>query len=267
MKACEATPDLIIPVGWSSEVRAALRRVFFQSFRLDSDESPFLPMIALQAYAEGKGTPPQSREVVETHPFHSRERIDDSCYPYLEGSDIEPYRIRWSGSWLRYGSWLAEPQSIDRFSGPRIVIREILGTPPSLLRCALLEETMLYNKSVLHILPRQPERRNLLLALLAVLNSSLASFIILQRGRKSQRKLFPKVVNDDLKDFPIPFSFFDKCQRLAGMASDLCTPDGPAAEMVNAAQDEIDREVFKLYRLKPPDIEVIQNCLRTRLPS
>ena len=62
---------------------------------------------------------------------------------------------------------------------------------------------------MLHILPRNQddETENQLLALLGILNSNLASFVIMQRGRKSQRRIFPKIVNDDLKDFPLPFVF------------------------------------------------------------
>ena len=66
--------------------------------------------------------------------------------------DVMRYQYRHSGSYLKYGPWLAEPQKIERFSGTRILIREIINSAPYILNSCAIEERALYNKSIIHIL-------------------------------------------------------------------------------------------------------------------
>ncbi len=253
-QVCEATPDMQIPVGWKPEVRAVLDKIHKNALLLGSADSPFLPMIALQAYAEGKGEPPQLAYDVENHVFHSSVKLSDDYYPYLEGGDIARFSVKWSGTYLRYGPWLAEPQTLDRFSGPRVVLREVLSPKPYILKAAFIDGIYLYNKSVLHILPKATIERSCFYALVAILNSKLASFVILQQGRKSQRKLFPKIVNDDLCDFPLPARFYDYATDLAEKAAMMTSN---AFESLN----EIDKLVYEAYGLNEEEIKAIEATL------
>jgi hypothetical protein len=203
---CIRTADRQIPSQWKADTSDVLRQIVNNSIPL-SESGLFEPRIALQAYAKGLGTPPQTAEVVRDHPFDALEQIDETYLPYLQGKDISRNCLDWGGSFLSYGPWLAEPQKLEHFTGPRIVLREILGAKPHLFQAAFTEETFLYNKSVLHILPRGVCTTVELKALLEILLSPLGSFVLMHTGRKSQRRLFPKILSADLRDFPIPKDF------------------------------------------------------------
>jgi hypothetical protein len=203
---CTKTPDRRIPLFWNAATASILSRIFEHSTPL-SESGLFMPRIALQAYAKGLGTPPQTDKIVREHPFDAVERVDESYLPYLQGRDISRNEVCWSGSYLSYGPWLAEPQKLEYFNGPRIVLREILGPSPYLFQAAFVDKTFLYNKSVLHILPQGECTHLDLQALLHILLSPLGSFVLKHTGRKSQRRLFPKIVSADLRDFPIPKHF------------------------------------------------------------
>ena len=171
---------------------------------LKNDSAQFKASIGLQAYGKDRGNPAQSAEVVASHPFHSDQKHSDLHIPYLEGKDVSPFIIRWGGQFIHYGPWLAECPPLSRYQDARLIVREILGTKPRLFQAAVTSEPFVYNRSILQIHPLSDQGKNQLRALAAILNSSLAGFWLQQRGRKAQRKLFPKIVVHDLNDFPIP---------------------------------------------------------------
>ena len=228
-------------ISISDESRTSPLLNFASQLTLGSPESPFTPRIAIQAYAEGKGVPPQTKEVVATHPFHVTHKVDEMTFPYLEGRDIKRFSVAHSGGWLRYGEWLSEHQPLSRFSGPRIVMREVLGKTPHLIQAAYVEETMIYNKSVIHILPKEGVPSEWIWALVAILNSPLVSKFISERGNKSQRKLFPKVVLGDVKGIPLPHHFQSHVEKLAALAKERTA--GYSQEL----EEEIERRVEEAY--------------------
>lgn len=219
---CLNFPSAIIPTKLTTTARDALTIILNNSTPLGNKDSPFLPRIALQAYAEGKGIPSQSAADVKNRIFDLKEKSDSSAIPYLQGRDIGQFKVNWSGGYLKYGPWLAESQDLKYFSGPRILLREILGPPTNPLIAAYTKETYLYNKSVLHILPRSSSTTETeMLGLLGLLYSDVASLIINHLGRKSQRQLFPKIVLEDLYYFPIPKSFKETKNELALITKEL----------------------------------------------
>jgi methylase of polypeptide subunit release factors len=246
---CRAQPGQLIPIEWSTPVARVWRHLGALSTVVDSPLG-FAPRIALQAYAVGKGTPPQSPADVANHIFHSRHPGGEDHYRYLNGGDVRRYRIQWSGEYLHHGPWLAEPQRIDRFHSPRIVIREILGALPYAIAATYTTTPYLYNKSILHIGGASPEA---LRALLVILNSRLGTFILRTRGRKGARGLFPKILADDLKSFPLPPRFENHIIPLASLAppEDLPTPC-PADD---ARRDDA---VFQAYEFDAESIATVE---------
>jgi len=253
---CLKTPSASISINWSPSGAEIIDLMQANSCALGAEDSNFVPMIALQAYARGKGFPAQTELASKQKIFHSDSKLGPEYLPYLEGSDISRYDLSWSGAFLRYGPWLAEPQSLERFEGPRIIIREIINAAPYLLNATYVDEIYLYNKSVLHILPQRRATQEDLLALLAILNSKLASYYLLQKGRKTQRTIFPKIVNKDLKDFPIPNSFLAHRAQLALLARKALDANSPAAK-----EAEIDQAVFACYQLKNSHVKLIESEL------
>lgn len=267
-------PDKMIPTFWSQDLSILYHTIKKNSVALNASRR-FLPRIALQAYSVNKGTPPQTAQQVKQHVFHTTNSGHKNALRYLKGQDIKRYSISWSGEYLIYGPWLAEPQKLEWFSGPRIILREVLDRPPYLLRAAYTEETFLYNKSALHILPINGTSRDELLALLAILNSKFASFILCLQGRKAQRSLFPKIVRDDLGDFPLPIRFADICATLARkVESFLNEPKkAPPSQLQldfgkdfaftenHDFQGRIDEIVFDSYKFNKKDRKAIDDFL------
>jgi SAM-dependent methyltransferase len=225
---------------------------------LGDETSPFVSRIALQAYTVGKGEPPQPADFLKTRPFDLKEKVDDSTFPYLEGADVGRYQLRWSGGYLKHGPWLADPQPIARFQGPRIVLREILGVLPYLIQATYLQDTYLYNKSILHILPRSSAAAELLFILLAAINSKFGSAYFLTHGRKTQRRLFPKIVNDDLKNFPLPnFKSIQAKEIIVASGRRLDT-----ATNLAELDSQLDQLVYSLYDLKNSEVLAIEEMVK-----
>ena len=214
-KICLEKMNSRIPTIWDDETEKLFLHLNEHSQKL-SDLS-FIPYIALQAYATGHGTPPQTSADVKNHVFHSKTKSSDEYIPYLEGKDIQRYNLNWSGNFLRHGIFLSDPQPLIRYTQPRIILREILNPLPYILMATYTDAPYLYNKSVLHIIHKEQDKEALL-ALLAILNSKTASTILLIKGRKSQRQLFPKIVARDLQEFPLPNNFLEIKSNLANLA-------------------------------------------------
>ena len=266
--ACLKNPGVIIPLNWPKRAEAIFAKLDACTLRLGSRGSGFKPMIALQAYSAGKGVPPQTPEDVKRHIYDRAFKEDADTHPYLQGEDVRRYHLVWSGGYLKYGPWLAEPQSFKRFCGPRILVREITAEPPYLLHACYTDAVYLYNKSVLHILPEDGRDEAHLLALLAILNSKLVSFVLQCRGRKTQRKLFRKIVNDDLRDLPLPDSFERHTPRLAELCRYMMAAVLDHKSLKNQPshlQSQIDSAVFTAYGLNSRLITSVEEALGSTL--
>lgn len=243
-------PELIIPVFWRNKYEALFLDITEKCFSVSSNKSLFTPLIALQAYSLGKGDPPQCKEIVKNHSFHSSSKVDENHIPYLDGKNICSYNINWSDKYLNYGKWLSEFQPIERFMGPRVLVREILNKKPYIVHSCYTDETFLYNRSILHIIAKNNNYQDQTLALNNILNSKFASFLLLLMGRKTQRNLFPKILKSDLADFLLPPTFNDSYSCLA------LNPDLPVLE---SYRKDIDRIVYNFYDLEPKFIDIIEN--------
>ena len=156
----------------------------------------------LQAYEKGKGIPAQTAVDVKNRPYDYDYQYNQDTYKYLEGSDVLRYGISWSGSWLWYGSHLAAPRTFDLFSDEKIIVREITGKYPYCIVATYSDEIYLYNRSNIAIVKREGFNISLKYVT-AILNSALISYYFTKNTAKAERKLFPKIILNDLRLFPI----------------------------------------------------------------
>ncbi len=211
--------------------------------------------VGLQAYEKNKGLPKQSAEDVKNHIFDYNFKFDEKTYPYLTGSDVSRYSYNWSGQWLRYGEWLSQPKKFDQFSLPRLLIREITSPFPKILNATYISEVYLNNKSILNVLEK--DKNYNLKFLLSVLNSKLLSFYHVRQTVKGNRKLFPKIVTKDLKNYPIPkIELLDQSPFI--VLVDKILEFKKKAKDTKALEDEIDRMVYELYGLTEEEIEIVE---------
>ncbi|MBX7143921.1 MAG: N-6 DNA methylase [Oligoflexia bacterium] len=257
VKDCLVRTESEISINGAPQGLDFLQRLVADCIPMGDSASLFHPMIALQAYATGKGKPPQTHEQVAAHCFHSHECQNSDYLKYLEGRDISRYSITWSGNYLRYGPHLAEPQKLSRFTGPRVLVREILGQAPHAIQACYTDEIFLYNKSVLHILPRPGCSAVYLRVLAAILNSRIGTIIIQLQGKKAQRSLFPKLLKKDLHNFPLP-TLESANSSLIKRLDALTSSKFKAGSEIDA---EIDNLVGQLYGLKDHEREQIDRLL------
>ncbi len=156
----------------------------------------------LQAYEKGKGIPKQSAEDVKSRPYDYTYQFNEDTYKYLDGSNVLRYAVNWTGQWLWYGNHLAAPRTLNLFTDEKIIVREITSEFPHCLNAVYTEDTYLYNRSNIAVVKREGQNVSLKY-ILVLLNSSLLSFYFKKNTAKAERKLFPKIILNDLRLFPI----------------------------------------------------------------
>jgi hypothetical protein len=139
-------------------------------------------------------------------------------------------------------------------------LREVLGKAQYLFVATYADECFLYNKSLLHIRHKSDSEKHLL-ALLAVLNSKVGSFLLLMRGAKSQRKLFPKIVLADLKTFLLPAQFELHVEVLAELGK---LRSQSRVDEDDSLDEAIDCRVAQIYGLSPEDSEQMNSVFEGR---
>lgn len=156
----------------------------------------------LIAYEKNKGVPKQTPEDVKNRPYDYSFQYDSSTFKYLNGKDINNFIIEWNNNWLKYGENLAAPRTIDIFSRPRILVREITNSFPNSFVSVYTDQLYLNNRSIINVLNPKDDTISLKF-LLGLLNSELLSYYFTKTNPKSERSLYPKLILEDFGEFPI----------------------------------------------------------------
>lgn len=154
--------------------------------------------VGIKPYQVGKGTPKQSREIVQKRVFDASSKQDETYKSYLVGQDIQRYKTEQKRPrWLSYGPWLAEPRASAPFFKPKkLLIRQ---TSDSLI--VTLDKTQQLTLNNLHNLEITHSHVSYEY-LLALLNSKLLTqihqILVPEAGR-----VFAEVKIVDLHELPI----------------------------------------------------------------
>ena len=127
----------------------------------------------LKPYEVGKGTPPQTKKIVQGRIFDSDYKKDDTYKPYLRGEDFHKFNLNPQESrWISYGEWLAAPRpETPFFVNKKIIIRQ---TADSII--AAIDDEQYLNLNNVHNLVSKMENYSLEF-ILSVLNSKFLSFV------------------------------------------------------------------------------------------
>jgi len=232
--------DSQIPPIWNEDIKFFLNKILKSSCTLK--DYGFVPRISIQAYNSNKF----SKEDIKNKVCHFDTQLTKNHFPYLEGRDIQAFTINKESSYLFYGDHLAEPQKIEYYNCPRIAVREILKTKTN-LSSVFLEKCYFYNKSVLNIIGNKTKEEFKALSL--ILNSDLGGLIIYLLGRKTQRRLFPKIVNADLVSFPLANNFSNIFKELSNLYDkSVVKPDIDKINLTVSRIYGIDKDI--IYRIK-----------------
>ncbi len=200
----------------------------------------------------------QDEATIKNRIYH-KDHPTDRTSPWINGEDVRPFRMKWNGrDYVEYGTHLANPRHRKYFTQPRVLVREI--TNPTIF-AAYTEDEVYNDPAVINILSADEGRFDLK-ALEAILNSKLAMFYHSNTSPKATRGEFPKILIDDIRQFPLPnpADCTEMLRRLAQIGDEIRAIDpGSSKSGTEAAlRAELDAAVFKLYGLKTAAVELVE---------
>lgn len=204
----------------------------------------------LIAYDKYQG---QDEYTIKNRVFHSTKK-QAGWKKWLWGEDITPYSVIWNGKeYIDYCDGIANPREPKYFKGERILVREI--TNPKIFAGYTDEEG--YNDPAIINIIKNKKGDFELKALLAILNSKLATFYHFNSSPKATKGAFPKILVEDIKTFPLPtvslnqqlniIKLVDKIIALKQQGKDSSEPE-----------KKIDEMVYKLYDITPEEQKIIE---------
>lgn len=203
----------------------------------------------------------QSSKIIESRAYHSK-ISSDSNSPWLNGEDVRRYSVSWNEEdYIEYCDGLANPRKPEYFREPRVLVREI--TNPRIFAAFTNQE--LYNDPAVINILESKETEFSLEALLAILNSKLATFFHFNASPKATKGAFPKILVADIKDFPLPdfMNNPDTIKHLSSLAKAINeeTKGKKNDKVLRGLDDKIDELVYTLYGLDASDKALIEQYI------
>jgi len=155
----------------------------------------------MQPYEEGKGTPPQTREMMENRIYHSPVKLDESYLPLLGSKHIKRYYLKEYDEYIKYGKNLAAPRDFEIFQRERVLINRILSKDT--IDGVLLSDRFVNNTDVFNLIPF-PQNTISIKALYALILSKLCFTYFKKSNVNLNREAFPKINVNTLESFPVP---------------------------------------------------------------
>ncbi|WP_428386435.1 Eco57I restriction-modification methylase domain-containing protein [Mucisphaera sp.] len=137
--------------------------------------------------------------IVSSRAWHSRTKESDEYVRELQGKDVGRGEVSWSGQWVKYGPWVGTFVDLEWFTGPRLLVREIVGKPPGLIIASKCSDKFVHNPSILVVRPK-PGYEIYLDLVEMYLNSSSATTELLRSSTKANKEVFPKILVKDLRN-------------------------------------------------------------------
>lgn len=211
----------------------------------------FFPEISqgLIAYDKYKG---QSKEIIKSRAYHSFV-YKDGLKKWLWGEDVTRYNLTWNGKeYIDYCNGIANPRNPSFFVGKRMLVREI--TNPSIF--AALIEIEAYNDPSIIIV--KESRDYPIEILVGIMNSKLATFFHFNHSPKATKGAFPKILVQDIKEFPLPKVNSDERKILMRLVDDVTTiKKGKSITDTSALENQIDFLVYHLYGLTYDEVLIV----------
>lgn len=211
----------------------------------------------IKAYEIGKGKPQQTREDKENKVFHADTRIDYTYRKYLDGKNVSRYRLNWEGKFIKYGECLAAPRNPKMFESPRILVRQIPSKSSYSVEAAYTNDEYINGESAIVI----TDFSCIPLYLLGVINSRIISLWFTIKFDKFSRSLFPRLVVNELGNFPIPDATDYQQEEIAQLVEQLMEEmkkDSPDTETVNQLNLAIDDLVMDLFELTEEEKQTVR---------
>jgi adenine-specific DNA-methyltransferase len=203
----------------------------------------------LIAYDKYQG---QSADTIKNRVYHYNDKTKPGLEKWLWGEDVNRYSVQWNGQeYIDYCDGIANPRNPIYFRGERILVREI--TNPSIY--AAYTDVELYNDPAIIII--KAGRNMSIKALLAILNSKLATFYHFNSSPKASKGAFPKILVEDIKYFPLPNVSIDIQKQLDNLAN-IIINEVKLNKLPTAHENQVNSIVYNLYGLNKDEINTIE---------
>jgi hypothetical protein len=217
----------------------------------------------IDGYGKTKfGNGVQTKKDKELQSYHSDKKLDNTFLPEIKGKDVNQFTFEFSGRFLSYGDWLAEPRSPEYFFNPKIVLRKIIGEK---IIGTYINEPLAIDQS-LYILINESNDDTKLKTLLGLLTSRLAAWYVKNKYSIFDT-LYPWFTIKQLSAFPVKISaanlylivdqLLASKQQLKQAKTD--NEKNYLERKCETINKKIDESVFKLYNLTEEEIRIIEN--------
>ncbi len=202
----------------------------------------------------------QTKRDKDEQSYHSDRKIDKTYLPEIKGKNIFRYYYEYSGLYLSYGDWLAEPRTPEFFFNPKIVLRKILGKK---LFGSLIDEPIAIDQSI-YICIEKNNDIEVLKQVLGVLISSIGAWYLKNKHSifdnlypwytKKQLDAFPLKISPDLSILVDQMLQTQKDSHNAKSEADKKLYE----QKISMIDKKIDELVYKLYGLTEDEIRIVE---------
>lgn len=209
----------------------------------------------VKPFEKGKGTPPQTKQIVEEKPYvRDGDKPDENWSPLMRGSLMHRYTNLWNDNyWILYGKWLAAPRDKKIFEAPeKIIVRQ---TGDSII--ATIIDAGVICRDNLHICIAKSESLNLKY-ILGVLNSKLIDFFYTFINPEKGEAL-AQVKKTHVEALRIPDATEQQQKEISDLVEKalILRKEKVDADIASIAM-EIDKKVYAIFNLSPEEIAIIE---------
>ena len=201
----------------------------------------------IKNYGEIKGN-----QIIDEKQWHSTIKLADDYLPEILGKDLSKYYFNKRELYIKYGKHLASYVNLKFYQEPHIAVREIAEKS---LICSWINGVIISLSST-HLIILKDEISVNLKIILAILNSKLLGWYHYNTSSKAKKGMFPKVLVDDINNFPIPLQIVNYENRIVELVNQILK-SGFQTQNYLFMEKEIDVLVYKLYELTYEEVKII----------
>ena len=237
----------------SNEVVSIVNRISGQQYKIDDFYNcsqgyiPYRLSDLVNTYGKKEGT-----RIKEERLWHSCVKSQEYYIQEIFGRDITKYDYKATGEYIKYGKHVACYVDPVYFTSSRLLVREI--TNPTIIAC-FISESFINDPQLLPIISRNGKVEDLLF-LWGLLNSKLATFYHFNHSPKATKGAFPKILVQDIKDFPLPVVSEDKKEMLVSLVNKIMDNYRKGDDTINL-EKQIDILVYHLYGLTYDEVLIV----------
>lgn len=203
----------------------------------------------VNTYGKEEGT-----RIKEERLWHSSVKTKDYYIQEIYGRDITKYDYTATGEYIKYGKHVACYVDPIYFTSARLLVREI--TNPTIIAC-FVSEPFINDPQLLPIISKNDSVEDLLL-LWGLLNSRLATFYHFNHSPKATKGAFPKILVQDIKDFPLPTVSDEQRELIVNLVDRILSTKKANPQMdTREMEQQIDLLVYHLYGLTYEEVLIV----------